>query len=52
MGRSLLPGLEFLVAGKMVRTVALEPTLGNVAVLGLQVLIRTFLGWCLIAEIE
>jgi uncharacterized membrane protein len=52
MGRSLLLGLEFLVAGDVVRTVALEPTLNNVAVLGLLVLIRTFLGWSLAVEIE
>ncbi len=52
MGRSLLLGLEFLVAGDVVRTVALEPTVTNVAVLGLLVLIRTFLGWSLAVEIE
>ena len=52
MGRSLLLGLEFLVAGDVVRTVALEPTLNNVVVLGLLVLIRTFLGWSLTVEIE
>jgi uncharacterized membrane protein len=52
MGRSLLLGLEFLVAGDVVRTVALEPTLMNVAVLGLLVVIRTFLSWSLAVEIE
>jgi uncharacterized membrane protein len=52
IGRSLLLGLEFLVAGDVVRTVALEPTLVNVAVLGLLVLVRTFLGWTLTVEIE
>jgi uncharacterized membrane protein len=52
MGRALLLGLEFLVAGDVVRTVALEPNLNNVAVLGLLVLIRTFLGWSLAVEIE
>jgi uncharacterized membrane protein len=52
MGRSLLLGLEFLVAGDVVRTVALEPTLINVAVLGLLVLIRTFLSWSLAVEME
>ena len=52
MGRSLLLGLEFLVAGDVVRTVALEPTLPNVGVLGLLVLVRTFLGWSLAVEIE
>jgi uncharacterized membrane protein len=52
MGRSLLLGLEFLVAGDVVRTVALEPTLVNVSVLGLLVLVRTFLSWSLAVEIE
>jgi len=52
MGRSLLLGLEFFVAGDIVRTVALEPTLVNVAVLGLLVLIRTFLTWSLAVEME
>jgi uncharacterized membrane protein len=52
MGRSLLLGLEFLVAGDVVRTVALEPNLNNVAVLGFLVLIRTFLSWSLAVEIE
>ena len=52
MGRSLLLGLEFLVAADVIRTVALEPTLRNVAVLGLLVLVRTFLSWSLSVEIE
>jgi len=52
IGRSLLLGLEFLVAGDVVRTVALDPTLVNVAVLGLLVLVRTFLSWTLTVEIE
>ena len=52
IGRSLLLGLEFLVAGDVVRTVALDPTLINVGVLGLLVLIRTFLSWSLAVEIE
>lgn len=52
MGRSLLLGLEFLVGGDVVRTVALEPDLTNVVVLGLLVVNRTFLGWSLAVEIE
>jgi uncharacterized membrane protein len=40
LGRSILTGLELLVAADIVRTVAIEPTLQNVAVLGLIVLIR------------
>ena len=52
LGKTLLLGLEFLVAADVVRTVALEPTLANVAVLGLLVVIRTFLSWSLTVEIE
>jgi uncharacterized membrane protein len=52
LGRSLLLGLEILVAADIVRTVALEPTLSNIIGLGLLVLIRTFLSWSIILEIE
>jgi len=52
IGNSLLLGLEFLVAADIIRTVALNPTLQSVAVLGLLVLIRTFLSWALVVEIE
>ena len=52
LGKGLLLGLELLVAADVVRTVALEPTLNNVAVLGLLVLVRTFLSWSMAVEIE
>jgi uncharacterized membrane protein len=52
LGRALLLGLEILVAADVVRTVALEATLQSVIVLGLLVLIRTFLSWSLVVEIE
>ena len=52
LGRTLLLGLEILVAADIVRTVALEATLQSVLVLGLLVLIRTFLTWALVVEIE
>jgi len=52
LGKSVLLGLEILVAADIVRTVALEATLQSVAVLGLLVLIRTFLSWALVIEIE
>jgi uncharacterized membrane protein len=51
-GRSILLGLEFLVAADIIRTVAVEPSLQNVAVLGLIVLIRTFLSFSLGVEID
>ena len=43
LGRGILLGLEFLVAADIIRTVAVAPTLQSVLVLGLIVLIRTFL---------
>lgn len=52
MGRTLLLGLEVLVAADIIRTIALEPTLQSVTVLGILVLIRTFLSWSLVVEIE
>jgi uncharacterized membrane protein len=52
LGRALLLGLEVLVAADVIRTVALQPTIASVVVLGLLVLIRTFLSWSLVVEIE
>jgi uncharacterized membrane protein len=52
LARALLLGLEILVAADIVRTVALDTTLRAVVVLGLLVLIRTFLSWALVVEIE
>jgi uncharacterized membrane protein len=51
LGQSLLLGLEILVAADIVRTVALEPNFTNLGVLGLLVLIRTFLSWTLELEV-
>jgi uncharacterized membrane protein len=51
-GASLLLGLEILVAADLIRTVAVAPSLTNVLVLGLIVLIRTFLSFSLETEIE
>jgi len=52
LARALLLGLEFLVAADIVRTVALEPSLHNVVILALLVVVRTFLSWSLVVEIE
>ena len=51
-GGVILLGLEILVAADLVRTVAVAPTLNNVAILGLIVLIRTVLSFSLEIEIE
>jgi uncharacterized membrane protein len=52
LGRAIVLGLEFLIAGDIIRTVVVAPTLQNVLVLGLIVLIRTFLSLSLQLEIE
>jgi uncharacterized membrane protein len=52
IGNSLLLGLEILIAADIVNTVALEPSWENVGILGLLVLIRTFLSWSLFVDIE
>jgi uncharacterized membrane protein len=51
-GGVILLGLEILVAADLVRTVAVAPTVENVAILGLIVLIRTFLSFSLEIEID
>jgi uncharacterized membrane protein len=51
-GSVILLGLEILVAADLVRTVAVAPSVENVLVLGLIVLIRTFLSFSLEIEIE
>jgi len=52
LGRAILTGLELLVAADIIRTVALDPTLQSVLVLGLIVIIRTFLSFSLEVEID
>jgi uncharacterized membrane protein len=52
LAKALLLGLEFLVAADIVRTVALDATLTNVAILGALVVVRTFLSWSLVVEMD
>ena len=52
LGRAILTGLELLVAADIIRTVAVDPTLESVLVLGLIVIIRTFLSFSLEVEID
>ena len=51
LGQAILLGLELLVAGDIVRTVAASPSLTSVAILAAIVLIRTFLSFSLEVEI-
>ena len=52
LGRSIIIGLEFLIAGDMISTVIISPTLSGAAVLAIIVLIRTFLSMTLEMSIE
>ena len=52
LGKTLLIGLELLVAADIIRTVALDATLKNLGMLSVLVVVRTFLGWSITVEIE
>lgn len=52
LGKSLLVGLELLVAADIIRTVALDATPESLGMLGGLVVVRTFLGWSIVVEIE
>ena len=52
LGRGILLGLEFLIAADIIGTVAVEPTLQNLGVLAIIVVIRTFLSFTLEVEIQ
>ena len=51
VGRSILLGLELLVAGDIIRTVAISPTFTSVGVLAVIVAVRTFLSFTLEVEL-
>lgn len=52
IGRSIILGLEFLIAGDVIRTVVVSHTLSSVTVLALVVVIRAFLSFTLALEVE
>jgi len=52
VGRTILLSLEILIAADLIRTVAVDPSIANVGVLALIVLIRTVLSFTLDVEIE
>jgi uncharacterized membrane protein len=52
LGRGILLGLEFLIAADIIGTVAVDPTLENLGVLAIIVLVRTFLSFTLEVEIQ
>jgi uncharacterized membrane protein len=52
IARGLLVGLDLLIAADVIKTVTLEGTIESAVVLGILVIIRTFLSWTLVVEIE
>jgi uncharacterized membrane protein len=52
LARAIILSLEVLIAADVIRTVVLEPTIQSITFLGLLIVVRTFLSWSLLVEIE
>ena len=52
LGKAIMVGLELLIAADIIHSVAIDPTLETVGVLGLIVVVRTFLSWSLEVEVN
>lgn len=52
LGRSIILGLELMIAGDIIRTVIVASSLADVAILALIVLIRSFISITLHLEVE
>ena len=52
VGRSILLGLEILIIADIVLTVTIDPTIESAVILGIIVLVRTFLSFSLEIELE
>jgi uncharacterized membrane protein len=52
LGRAILLGLEILIVADIIFTVTVEPTITSAVVLGVIVLVRTFLSFSLEIELE
>ena len=52
LGKSILLGLEILIAADIISTVVTEPTLRSVSVLAMIVLVRTFMSLSLEVELQ
>lgn len=52
LGKAILIGLELLVAADIIRSVAIAPSFSSIGVLGMIVVIRTFLSWSLDVEVN
>ena len=52
LGRSVLIGLEILVAATIIKTIIVEPSIESMGLLAAMVVIRTMLGWTTALEIN
>ena len=52
LGRSVLIGLEILVAATIIKTITVEPTLEGMGLLAGMIVVRTMLGWTTVLEIS
>ncbi len=52
LGRSVLIGLEVLVAATIIKTIIVEPTMKGLGLLAAMILIRTILGWTTVLEVN
>ena len=52
LGRTVLIGLEVLVAATIINTITVKPTLEGVGLLVLMIAIRTILGWTMVLEMN
>ena len=52
LGRSVLIGLEILVAATIIKTITVEPSLDSMGLLAAMIVVRTMLGWTTVLEIR
>jgi uncharacterized membrane protein len=52
LGRTILIGLEILVAATILKTISVDSSLESMGLLGIIVVIRTMLGWATVLEIS
>lgn len=52
LGRTVLIGLEILIAATIIETITLDPTAEGMSILAIMVVIRTILGWTMSLEMN
>ena len=52
LGRSILIGLEILVAATIIKTISVDPSLKSMSYLAIMVVIRTIIGWTTVLEMN